>query len=78
MARFLAVLQSTMMWRCSVYLSHTKEVTLAVDNQTEGILACTPMEGILAFTQFGGILRLILMQVSCGILKINKELPAKH
>ena len=61
MVRFLAVLLSTMKWRCSMYLSQTKEVTLAVDDQTEGILASTPTEGTLAFTQLCGILWFILV-----------------
>ena len=44
-----------------MYLSQTKEVTLAVDDQTEGILASTPTEGTLAFTQLCGILWFILV-----------------
>jgi hypothetical protein len=42
-----------------MYLLQTKEVTPAEDNQTEGILASTPMDGILDFTQAGGILGFI-------------------
>jgi hypothetical protein len=61
-----------------MYLSQTKEVTLAVGNQAEGILAFTQMEGTPAFTQVGGILWFISVSGSWGILRIYKELPAKH